>query len=328
MFRHLLLTNRRICTVLVTKMSKISFSEEEFVPTDGSSTASSPFDSDSGADVVLLSSDGFEFRARMAILSFASPVFDDMFSLPQPGSDKEKQYPHHKPPLPLIQLSETKVVIDILLRYCYPVPLARGMEDYDVAVAARSAAEKYDMDYIKGEIDNYIEEHFGGDPRYRLLLYREACERREDAQARFQALYCLRFPLATLVRLWKTTSSNSSLQKLVEYHLGVSARVVNHVSQYGRINHIIHSCCPSCNVPGTYKPKWWYKNIASIVSNVYEKGPTSRRILPHRPEPGSLCIKCHQNVSSTWNAMEERFNEHVECVAERVCLSLILINSS
>lgn len=328
MFRHLLLTNRRICTVLVTKMSKISFSEEEFVPTDGSSTASSPFDSDSGADVVLLSSDGFEFRARMAILSFASPVFDDMFSLPQPGSDKEKQYPHDKPPLPLIQLSETKVVIDILLRYCYPVPLARGMEDYDVAVAARSAAEKYDMDYIKGEIDNYIEEHFGGDPRYRLLLYREACERREDAQARFQALYCLRFPLATLVRLWKTTSSNSSLQKLVEYHLGVSARVVNHVSQYGRINHIIHSCCPSCNVPGTYKPKWWYKNIASIVSNVYEKGPTSRRILPHRPEPGSLCIKCHQNVSSTWNAMEERFNEHVECVAERVCLSLILINSS
>lgn len=328
MFRHLLLTNRRICTVLATKMSKISFSEEEFVPTDGSSTASSPFDSDPGADVVLLSSDGFEFRARMAILSFASPVFDDMFSLPQPGSDKEKQYPHHKPPLPLIQLSETKVVIDILLRYCYPVPLARGMEDYDVAVAARSAAEKYDMDYIKGEIDNYIEEHFGGDPRYRLLLYREACERREDAQARFQALYCLRFPLATLVRLWKTTSSNSSLQKLVEYHLGVSARVVNHVSQYGRINHIIQSCCPSCNVPGTYKPKWWYKNIASIVSNVYEKGPTSRRILPHRPEPGSLCIKCHQNVSSTWNAMEERFNEHVECVAERVCLSLILINSS
>lgn len=328
MFRHLLLTNRRICTVLVTKMSKISFSEEEFVPTDGSSTASSPFDSDSGADVVLLSSDGFEFRARMAILSFASPVFNDMFSLPQPGSDKEKQYPHHKPPLPLIQLSETKVVIDILLRYCYPVPLARGMEDYDVAVAARSAAEKYDMDYIKGEIDNYIEEHFGGDPRYRLLLYREACERREDAQARFQALYCLRFPLATLVRLWKTTSSNSSLEKLVEYHLGVSARVVNHVSQYGRINHIIHSCCPSCNVPGTYKPKWWYKNIASIVSNVYEKGPTSRRILPHRPEPGSLCIKCHQNVSSTWNAMEERFNEHVECVAERVCLSLILIDSS
>lgn len=328
MFRHLLLTNRRICTVLVTKMSKLSFSEEEFVPTDGSSTASSPFDSDSGADVVLLSSDGFEFRARMAILSFASPVFDDMFSLPQPGSDKEKQCPHHKLPLPLIQLSETKVVIDILLRYCYPVPLARGMEDYDVAVAARSAAEKYDMDYIKGEIDNYIEEHFGGDPRYRLLLYREACERREDAQARFQALYCLRFPLATLVRLWKTTSSNSSLQKLVEYHLGVSARVVNHVSQYGRINHIIHSCCPSCNVPGTYKPKWWYKNIASIVSNVYEKGPTSRRILPHRPEPGSLCIKCHQNVSSTWNAMEERFNEHVECVAERVCLSLILINSS
>lgn len=328
MFRHLLLTNRRICTVLATKMSKISFSEEEFVPTDGSSTASSPFDSDPGADVVLLSSDGFEFRARMAILSFASPVFDDMFSLPQPGSDKEKQYPHHKPPLPLIQLSETKVVIDILLRYCYPVPLARGMEDYDVAVAARSAAEKYDMDYIKGEIDNYIEEHFDGDPRYRLLLYREACERREDAQARFQALYCLRFPLATLVRLWKTTSSNSSLQKLVEYHLGVSARVVNHVSQYGRINHIIHSCCPSCNVPGTYKPKWWYKNIASIVSNVYEKGPTSRRILPHRPEPGSLCIKCHQNVSSTWNAMEERFNEHVECVAERVCLSLILINSS
>lgn len=322
MFRY-----RRLSALLVKKMAE-NLSSSESAATERSSNASpeSPFDSDPGADVILLSSDGFEFRARMAILSFASPVFDDMFSLPQPGPDKQKQYPNHKPPLPLIQLSETKTVIDILLRYCYPVPLARGMNDFDVAIAARSAAEKYDMDYIKGEIDNYIEEHFGGDPRYRLILYREAYERREDAQVQFQALYCLRFPLPTLVRLWKTSSSNSSLQKLVEYHLAVSARVVNHISQYSRINHIIKSCCPSCNVSGTYKPRWWYKNIASIVSNVYEKGPTSRHILPHRPDPGSLCIQCHRNVSSTWNAMEERFNENVEWVAEKVCLTLFLID--
>lgn len=303
----------------------MSNTTEEFDPTSENnkpptSTASSPFDSDPGADIVLLSSDGFEFRARTAILSFASPVFSDMFSFPQPVSDIQQQISSSSP---CVQLSETKIVIDILLRYCYPVPPSRGVEDFDAAIAARSAAEKYNMDYIKERIEDYIEEHFGSDPRYMLLLYREAYERREGMQARFQALYCLRFPLTTLVRLWKTTSSNSSLQKLIEYHLAVSAQVANHVSQYDLISHIVKPCCPSCNVPGTNEPKWWCKNIACIVNNLYTEGPTSRRILIREQRYYRPCVKCHLRLTTNWNAMEKKFHENIEKEAERVRFSVI-----
>ncbi|KAJ7911889.1 hypothetical protein B0H13DRAFT_2327867 [Mycena leptocephala] len=45
-----------------------------------------PFDSPT-ADVILSSSDGVNFRAHRVVLSLLSPVFGDMFQLPQPRGD-------------------------------------------------------------------------------------------------------------------------------------------------------------------------------------------------------------------------------------------------
>lgn len=47
-------------------------------------SVSEPFLTDSGADVVLVSCDNYEFRSRRSILSLASPIFKDVFSLAQP----------------------------------------------------------------------------------------------------------------------------------------------------------------------------------------------------------------------------------------------------
>ena len=47
-------------------------------------SVSAPFDSDPGADVIVMSGDGLRFFVRKSIVTFVSPIFNDMFSLPQP----------------------------------------------------------------------------------------------------------------------------------------------------------------------------------------------------------------------------------------------------
>lgn len=72
------------------------------------------FDNSPTADIVLRSGGlkFVEFRAHRAILSIASPVFETMFSLPQPGAEKS---------LPVCDLSEDANTLEALLRFIYPV---------------------------------------------------------------------------------------------------------------------------------------------------------------------------------------------------------------
>lgn len=72
------------------------------------------FDNSPTADIILRSGGAkvVEFRAHRAILSIASPVFETMFSLPQPGAEK---------PLPVCDLSEDANTLEALLRFIYPV---------------------------------------------------------------------------------------------------------------------------------------------------------------------------------------------------------------
>ena len=66
------------------------------------------------ADIILRSSGPkiVEFRTHRAILSIASPIFEVMFSLPQPGIEKS---------LPVCDLSEDAKTVEVLLRLIYPV---------------------------------------------------------------------------------------------------------------------------------------------------------------------------------------------------------------
>ena len=72
------------------------------------------FSNSATADIILRSGGpkAVEFRAHRAILAIASPVFELMFSLPQPGTEKS---------LPVCDLSEDAKTVDGLLRLIYPV---------------------------------------------------------------------------------------------------------------------------------------------------------------------------------------------------------------
>ncbi|KAF7354339.1 BTB domain-containing protein [Mycena venus] len=69
-----------------------------------------PFDYVEG-DIILSASDGIDFRVSRVVLSLLSPVFRDMFRLPQPQGDPE---------VARLPMAESAVVLDRVLRFWYP----------------------------------------------------------------------------------------------------------------------------------------------------------------------------------------------------------------
>ena len=97
------------------------------------------------ADVILQSSDLVHFRVHKLVLVTSSPVFGDMFSLPQPSND-----PAHDE-LPVVCLSENADVLNSLISMLYPVPPEIPTSSDDI-LALLAAAAKYDMEATQSSI--------------------------------------------------------------------------------------------------------------------------------------------------------------------------------
>ncbi|KAJ7573416.1 hypothetical protein C8J56DRAFT_982650 [Mycena floridula] len=91
----------------------------------------------SDADAILITSSR-RFNIHKCILSIASPVFRDMFGMPQPASDDA---------LPEIPLQESAEVVDTILRFIYPVP-DPAIASLDALVPVLEAGLKYDLDCV------------------------------------------------------------------------------------------------------------------------------------------------------------------------------------
>ncbi|KAG1734073.1 uncharacterized protein EDB91DRAFT_1251124 [Suillus paluster] len=100
-------------------------------------TANPPFDNPD-CDIILRSTDGVHFHVFKLILSLMSPVFKDMFTLPQNGLQSEVSS------VPVIHVSEGSTTLQILLLLCYPAATAT-FDSLDDAKAVMEAARKYDM---------------------------------------------------------------------------------------------------------------------------------------------------------------------------------------
>ena len=88
-----------------------------------------PFN-DPNADVILRSSDKepVDFRVYKLLLSLASPFFSELFSLPQsstPSISDECQNPGGSLPLPIVQMTEDRVTLRLLLSLCFPVSVSK-----------------------------------------------------------------------------------------------------------------------------------------------------------------------------------------------------------
>ncbi|KAH9024486.1 hypothetical protein EDB83DRAFT_2527196 [Lactarius deliciosus] len=99
----------------------------------------------SEADVVLRSSDRADFLVHKAILASSSPVFRDMFSLPQsPNSEAVGE-------LATVEISEDAELVRSLITILYPIP-SEIPASYDRILALLAAAQKYDMTAVQSSI--------------------------------------------------------------------------------------------------------------------------------------------------------------------------------
>jgi len=101
------------------------------------STAQAPFD-DPDCDIILRSSDGVDFHVFKLILSLASSVFKDMFTLPQTELQSKVLS------VPIILMAEGSTILKSLLLLCYPTPNPT-FDSVDHMKAVMEAARKYDM---------------------------------------------------------------------------------------------------------------------------------------------------------------------------------------
>ena len=97
------------------------------------------------ADVILQSSDLVNFRVNKSVLATSSPLFSDIFTLPQPPNDTAPDE------LPVVHVSEDAVVLNSLISMLYPVPPEMPSSSDDL-LALLAATAKYDMDTIRSSI--------------------------------------------------------------------------------------------------------------------------------------------------------------------------------
>lgn len=133
-----------------------------------STTAGEPFN-DINADVILRSSDNVDFRVFKCILSLASPVFKDMFTL---GSTLQQQEPHS---LSIVSMSETGKTLEALLGLLYPGAIVK-LAFFEQAKSLIAAVVKYDMsERVTSRLKELIIEKFMC-PGHAVSLYSIACQ--------------------------------------------------------------------------------------------------------------------------------------------------------
>ncbi|KAH9932170.1 hypothetical protein B0H21DRAFT_699738, partial [Amylocystis lapponica] len=143
--------------------------------------ASAPFDKPS-ADVILRSSNNVDFYVYKAVLVLASPVFEDMFGLPQPSNPSQQDI-HPDSGLPLVHVTDNGETLEYLLRICYPIrnPV---LCDRGVIAAVLEAAVKYGMDDATEQMTQLLHGFF---PRESIHVYVIACRLKLETLARAAA---------------------------------------------------------------------------------------------------------------------------------------------
>jgi BTB/POZ domain len=114
-----------------------------------------PFEDRLGdADVILRSTkSNVDFYVLKTFLSYASPFFKQMFTLPQDGVNQDM-----KDGLPIIPVEEDEETVNLLLIRCYPRFLAQPDKNPDLGslILVLEASRKYQMEdvekYIRAEV--------------------------------------------------------------------------------------------------------------------------------------------------------------------------------
>ncbi|KAH7890927.1 hypothetical protein F5I97DRAFT_107081 [Phlebopus sp. FC_14] len=188
-------------------------------PPPSPTVAGPPFDK-GDADVILRSSDNVEFRVFKVILSLASPVFESLFSLPQPDDPALLPITYVPGSPPIVELAEDSATLEAILLLCYPgskailAPSVRSVWDFAAALT------KYDMEAVMGEgkeviLSQFVEKHA-------VSIYALACHfgwRDVAERAAAETLKIKSLGRTTTYVDEMETMTAATYQRLISYHI-------------------------------------------------------------------------------------------------------------
>jgi len=305
--------------------------------------AASPFDHPQ-ADIILRSSDNIDFRVFKLFLSLASPVFETMFSLPQPseGVDPDEET---KDGLPVVTVSEGSKTLDALLRFCYPSTLAEdpSLDGFMFATEILEAAKKYSLDAIERIVCKalFIPKILEVDSLSCFAVARRADLREQCVLA---AKYSLREPLIPARFEGIHFISSTDLLGLLTYHKHCANAVLvlqsnlvwiqNHYQQFGAISWLFgcglpHSGSPSRSSKyqlfGNDVASWWVEFMDNTFMEIrdrpcaqtVEKG-AEEAIRKFRAQYQGQCSRCSPAVSGGIQEFVTLFTNKIEEVTAKV----------
>ncbi|KAI0255775.1 hypothetical protein BJV78DRAFT_572608 [Lactifluus subvellereus] len=181
-----------------------------------SKTASAPFN-DTGADLILRTSDNVNFRVFKIILSLASPVFADMIKTSHPAI--------------VVTISEDSKALDLVLRHLYPVksPTSTGVELHDACILAEFA-RKYRVEGLDFVISRYVTDAIETDP---VGAYAIAVTYGHKGIGARAARSTLKLPVSRLQSPHLQFTTAELYEALIQYHTACGAAASDVASERG-----------------------------------------------------------------------------------------------
>ncbi len=180
----------------------------EFLSSKASKLAKAPFD-DPRADLILRSSDSVNFHVFKVILSLASSVFADMFTLPSPPASQNSS---DEPPV--VPLPEDAETLDLALRHCYPIRSPEVVKLRDARILLEFA-RKYQVDLLEPSLTRFLTDTIERDP-VGVYALAAAYECRDIAGKALRS--SLTLPVYLLHSPELQYSTTEQYQALVHYH--------------------------------------------------------------------------------------------------------------
>lgn len=165
------------------------------------------------ADVILRSSDNVDFRVHKLILSEASFVFEDMFSLPPPTPTSTPS--SARDDLPNVRMAESAETLNTLLGVLYP---GKGPPLVDISVIGQvlAAADKYGMSGVSRQLEHVLlQRHIV--EKEPMKVYALACHHGMQHAATVAARETLLHPMLGSYMLEFSLMTGSAFYSLIEY---------------------------------------------------------------------------------------------------------------
>lgn len=288
----------------------------------GDTLAKSPFD-DPNADVILRSSDNVDFYVFKFLLSLMSPVFRDMFILPQtfeahsPSGDCDADWRDGKP---IVRVSEDSHIIETLLRYCDPrcKPVIENLGDVQLVL---DAADKYDMLAVEKCIEEVLKapQFVEQEP---VRVFAIACRYKLEEATRLAARHTLRQTLIErpyVPELQFITAS--ALQRLHEYYFrcGHAAHAVATDFKWIKRRNFVWFECSGCirrATPHGYCQAWWLDYMELAAKALMDRPCGSTIMDPEISRApmhaANLCLHCRDRAFIDIQEFNKLFAARIE----------------